>query len=297
MGAASKPGKNIPSLLPPQLLNSLGDLLERITGDPSTAPANVIGGRKAAKPGLDKLGSWIEGRLTKFIAGEEDGDVQAKPLPPRKDAAGSAIGPFSHFSTISPAPSNSVTRATSSADFGGGLSVPSESRGTSPLHQSREWGGSQASPGDGEQHGSYGGYGGYGGYGYSASNQEEGSGDQDDTPLALAHTGDGSEELLNPMAALSLGSSSMSASQNDYGPPVSRQNVVEEDDEDDLGFGNTALSRNRTPQPAAEASTDGKKEKANAPPAKAAKPESGDAGSLSKGQLKLSPLDERCRTS
>jgi hypothetical protein len=217
-------------------------LQERLTGEPSTKPANLIGGRKAGKPGVNKLGSWIEGRLTKFIAGEEDTQGPIKAAPPAKGKdTGAPVGPFSHFSTISPAPSNPVTRATSTADiangqYGGRLS-PAPQGGHQPTSSS-------SSSIYGEQYNAGGGYGGYNPY--SGDNDDA---DQEDTPHALEPAGDGGEvELLNPMAALSLGPTRQAQAQNDYGPAPTRH--VEEEEDDDLGFGNTSLSRARTPKPA-----------------------------------------------
>lgn len=103
------------SLLPPAFMASLEDLLERLTGTPSINPANVLGGgRKSSKPGFDKLGSWIEGRLTKFIAGEEGEKMAPKPAA----LGGKAEGPFAHFSSVSPDPSGSISRNPSMADVG-----------------------------------------------------------------------------------------------------------------------------------------------------------------------------------
>lgn len=257
--------------MPRSLLNSLEDLQERLTGEPSTKPANLFGARKqGSKPGVNKLGSWIEGRLTKFIAGEEEDEGHIKAAPPAKakgqDPASAPVGPFSHFSTISPGPSNPVTRRTSTADVRSGqLGVDVDSRRTSPSighHQgssssaSSTYGGEQYAPGGG-------GYGGYQPYVPDAQGEDA----DEDTPHALEPAaGDDDVELLNPMAGLSLGAATHS--QNDYAPTSRREEP--EDDEDDLGFGNAALSRNRTPRPAesAVASTDSKREE----PAKAAAP-------------------------
>lgn len=243
----SKAGKNGPTLLSRSHLNSLEDLQERLTGQPSTKPANLFGGRKqTGKPGVNKLGSWIEGRLTKFIAGEEDTEGPIKAGPPAKgkgkESSGAAVGPFSHFSTISPGPSNPITRRTSTADMRNGQ-LGDDADSPSIGHQATT--SSSASSLYGDQYGSGAGYGAYQPYAPDEGGQE---GDED-TPHALEPTSaDDNVELLNPMAALSLGS--QSAAQNDYGPPSAHhQNQVDDDDED-LGFGNTSLSRARTPRPA-----------------------------------------------
>lgn len=52
-----------------------------------------------SKPSLDSIGGWLEGRLTKFIAG--DGDTS--PIPTQESARGNEPGVFTHYSTISSA--------------------------------------------------------------------------------------------------------------------------------------------------------------------------------------------------
>ena len=52
-----------------------------------------------SKPSLDSIGGWLEGRLTKFIAG--DGDTS--PVPAQESARGGEPGVFTHYSTISSA--------------------------------------------------------------------------------------------------------------------------------------------------------------------------------------------------
>jgi hypothetical protein len=49
------------------------------------------------KPSLDSIGGWLEGRLTKFIAG--DGDTS--PAPTQDSARGNEPGVFTHYSAIS----------------------------------------------------------------------------------------------------------------------------------------------------------------------------------------------------
>lgn len=282
--SASKVGKNGPPLLSRAHLNSLEDLQERLTGEPSIKAANLLGARKqGSKPGVNKLGSWIEGRLTKFIAGEEDSEGPFKAAPPTKGkdaASGSSaapVGPFSHFSTISPGPSNPVTRPPSTAGVRNGsqLGVDVDSRRTSPSighHKSSSSVSSSAYGGD-QYVTRGGGGGGYGGY-QPYVPDEAGHDRDDDTPHALEPTAgdDDDVELLNPMATLSLGASRQP--QNDYAPPAPTSRRDEpEDDEDDLGFGNTGLSRNRTPKPAEGAPAAGKKEDPKkATPAAAAAP-------------------------
>lgn len=282
--SASKVGKHGPSLLSRPFLNSLEDLQERLTGEPSTKPANLIGGRKAGKPGVNKLGSWIEGRLTKFIAGEEDTAGPIKASPPTKgkpkESSSAHIGPFSHFSTISPGPSAPVTRAASTVDiansqFGTGRS--------SPLPTGHQAAASSSSSAYDDQYTASSG-GGYGGYNpYSGSGEDAAAEGDENTPHALEPaSADDDVELLNPMAALSLGSSRQSPT-HDYAPPAATRHVEEEeDDDDDLGFGNTSLSRARTPKPT-DGAADGKDK--SAPPAKeAARPAAPEPAASGKGK-------------
>lgn len=253
--SASKAGKNGPPLLSRSHLNSLEDLQERLTGEPSIKPANLFGARKQGpKPGVNKLGSWIEGRLTKFIAGEEDNqgpfkaDLAAK-AKGKESSAAAPVGPFSHFSTISPGPSNPVTRRPSTADVrNGSLNIDHDSRRTSPSighHQSSP--SSSSSQYGGDQYAARGAAGGYGGYQPYAPDEAEAD---EATPHALEPSGAGDDddvELLNPMAAMSLGAARQT--QDDYAPSQSHRRDEPDDDEDDLGFGNSGLSRNRTPMP------------------------------------------------
>ena len=269
--------------MPRALLNSLEDLQERLTGEPSVKPANLFGARKqGSKPGVNKLGSWIEGRLTKFIAGEEDSDGPFKAAPPvkgSKPASGSdaaPVGPFSHFSTISPGPSNPVTRppSTTGGRNGSQLGVENDSRRISPSIGHQQTSSSSSSVYGGEQYTARGsGGGGYGGY-QPYVPDDAGQDQNEDTPHALEPTGGGDDEmeLLNPMATLSLGAGRQA--KDDYAPTPATRRDEPEDDEDDLGFGNTALSRNRTPKPA-EAASGSQAASKKAEPAKAAPAASG----------------------
>lgn len=207
--AACKPVRNVPPLrLPRHVAASMEDLLERLTGTPSIDSSTSIGVRKGKSSA--SLGSWIEGRLKDFIAGEDEEGV-SKPEPKvTKNAV--PVGPFSHFSTISPGPSASVSRAASSVDMS---DTPQGLTSTE----------------------SYGGYTPWGG-----------EGEGDDTPHAAAvptfNVGDDESEFINPMASLNLGPAPVAT--NDYAPPKAVSRVLDDED-DDLGFGNSSLSRGRTP--------------------------------------------------
>ena len=229
-------------LMPPALMACLDDLNERLTGTPSASPARVLGSRKSKAT----VGSWLENRLTKFIAGEEDGTAPAKEVaPPKgKDAEGAtAIGPFSHFSTISPSPSASVTRTTSTADVKT-LSMGSipESEENSPTKNTSQWG-EPDSIGNG--YGVSAGSSGWQPWSAAPSNTNA----QDD--MAADESADTTDaeggEFINPMGGLSFGSAAATpAAVPDYNPPK-RVDLGDEEDED-LGFGNSSLSRARTPR-------------------------------------------------
>ena len=56
-----------------------------------------------AKPSLDKLGNWLEGRFTSFIAGDAD-----SPQPEDHRGRERTFGAFTHYNTISSATSSAV---------------------------------------------------------------------------------------------------------------------------------------------------------------------------------------------
>ncbi|WWC70316.1 uncharacterized protein I206_104266 [Kwoniella pini CBS 10737] len=294
--AGFKINKNLPSLLSPAYAASLEDLLERLTGSPSIDPPNALGsGRKNTKPAIDKIGSWFERGLTKFIAGEE-GDGSA----PKPTTQGKAAGPFAQFSSISTG-SSAPSRNTSVADFSnnGQLGI---SRTTSPaLTTTPQWGhpaivpshgnpSSSSSSSYGDQYNQYDSYGNAGSYTPHTGDHEQGM----DTPLVYGQgrPQDGDDgEFINPMAQLNLGpsgptSSSYEPQSNDKGKPA-----FEEDDEDDLGFGNAALSRDRTPRPPSRDDDDSKgKGKASAKDHKAEATKKSDTTPTAKPEQKSSWL-------
>lgn len=110
------------------------------------AQVKALSDRLTAAGGSDKAGSWItrmvprgptketlwstlEGGFTKFVSGE--GEPSAKALAAKaevaKTANGGPIGPFSHYSSISPgSTSGTLSRAQSTADLlNGSLAPPS----------------------------------------------------------------------------------------------------------------------------------------------------------------------------
>ena len=90
--------------------------------------------RNVSKPSLDGFGTWFEGRLTKFVAGEgsESPNPEVSSTPTKDSLTPAPIGPFSHFDAISPAPTSAsfLNRAASSANLSGGF--PSSSGSDHP---------------------------------------------------------------------------------------------------------------------------------------------------------------------
>ncbi|WVQ72528.1 hypothetical protein IAR50_002085 [Cryptococcus sp. DSM 104548] len=278
--AGAKPlikGAPTQSLLSPAFTASLEDLLERLTGTPSVNPAKVLaGGKRGKQPGIDKIGSWIEGRLSKFIAGEEGEDTAPKP----PATGGKTSGPFAHFSAVSPDLSGSSTRNPSMADVpshsapNGYLGVQPASRATSPAnpypqsHPSQSpygapqtlsrasspsatpnantySGASNPTFGDAYSRQSQTSYGdNYSPWGASQEHLEQ----ETETPRAYeAPQKSEEDDLYNPMAQHSSGPSS-------YAPPTSVPSKSQasydlNDDDEDLGFGNSSLSKGRTVKP------------------------------------------------
>jgi hypothetical protein len=225
--ASARPSKHARPMIPRHVAASMEDLLERLTGEPSASPAKGLGMRKSNK----SLGSWIEGRLTKFIAGEDD-QAAAKPVPEPKE--GIPVGPFSHFASISPGPS-AAPSAGASRD---GSSVDPDYPPTTSSYDSTY------QPDSGS--------------GYQPWAEEDSS-----TPQA------DDSELINPMANMSLGPTPV-ATQDDYKPkPAAAKPSAWDEEDDDLGFGNSSLSRGRTPKaeakPEEEKKEEPKEEKKEAP--------------------------------
>ena len=262
--STSKPSKNGHSLLPFALLASLEDLVERLTGKPSASPANLLMPNRNKKTGVDKFGSWIEGRLTKFIAGDEEtppsSQIKVSPAKAKlnpKDAQGS-VGPFSHFSTISPAASGNVTRAPSAVDFPAMNGQLQDSTGNSPAMLQGAWG-QPLEPSLYESTSSSSTYGAYEPQGGSEFAPWNGSA-QGDSPDRNQHDNQGDQ--VDPMAYVNLGPSPEAARVNYTPQPVNLNEAG--DDDDDLGFGNSSLSRARTPRPG-----DGSQDSKQASPSKA----------------------------
>jgi hypothetical protein len=54
---------------------------------------------KLAKPSLDSIGGWLEGRFTKLVTGDNDASSPSTDHPKASDHQ--FVGPFAHYSTIS----------------------------------------------------------------------------------------------------------------------------------------------------------------------------------------------------
>ena len=212
-------------------------------------------GRKN-KPGYsDKLGSWFEGRLTKFIAGDEDQATspikQSAPKSATKHTPRGPVGPFSHFSTISPAVSGQISRVPSGVDFpamNGALGLQTDPLRTSPALLQGSWGQPLEPPSDSRSSSSS--------YGASYAPEEsgwQGTQSQPDQNEVQLNGEDDEDGLLNPMAALRLGPKPDTSRVNYQPQPLNSL----DDDDDDLGFSNSSLSRTRTPKPATDGGSSG----------------------------------------
>lgn len=213
---ASKAPKN-PTKLPPHLRAGVEDLLERLTGTPSANPSSGLGRSKSR--GGATIGSWIEGRLTKFIAGEDEGTEAPKKAAPTSSGNSVPVGPFSHFSAISPGPSAGVSRAPSTVE-GEALSMSSNTASA-----------------------------GYEPYGGGSSGYEP-YGSSDTHDQSTDASGEDGGGFISPMAGFTPAPITPAAptSQTQSYAPAKKSEPAWDDDDEDLGFGNSALSRARTPK-------------------------------------------------
>ena len=118
------------------LLAQVKELSDRIVGAPQVDAGGSWVSRKIQRPTMDGMWGALEGRFTKFIAGE---DMDAGAPAGSKAAAAKApptgaVGPFSHYSAITPdSMSTAVSRAQSTADFHSGSSfTPAHFTGSQP---------------------------------------------------------------------------------------------------------------------------------------------------------------------
>lgn len=101
----------------PPLLVQLKALSDRLVAGPAQDKGASWISRKMQRPTLDSVWSTVEGRFSKFVAGDNEPPVT--PTNPRHETASRpTLGPFSHYSSISPAGSTgTLSRAQSSSDL------------------------------------------------------------------------------------------------------------------------------------------------------------------------------------
>ncbi|SPO25699.1 related to SEC16 - COPII vesicle coat protein required for ER transport vesicle budding [Ustilago trichophora] len=93
------------------LLSQSKQLSDRLVGAPQAGPGGNWVTRKMQRPTLDGVWGALEGRFTKFIAGEDGATEADSPNKNSKGSVSSSIGPFSHYSAITPdAASGGMTR-------------------------------------------------------------------------------------------------------------------------------------------------------------------------------------------
>lgn len=114
------------------LLSQSKQLSDRLVGAPQTGPGGNWVTRKMQRPTLDGVWGALEGRFTKFIAGEEGAMDADSPNKNSKGSVSSSIGPFSHYSAITPdAASGGMTRQPSFNELRtGSPSVPTSRSGS-----------------------------------------------------------------------------------------------------------------------------------------------------------------------
>ncbi|GAA5950714.1 hypothetical protein JCM21900_000489 [Sporobolomyces salmonicolor] len=105
----------------PRLVARVKILGERLTAAPGHKESGSWIARKVPRPTVNSLWSTFEGGFNKFIAGEGEPSPQqlvAKAEVAKQAANGQSIGPFSHYSSISPgSTSGTLSRAQSSTDL------------------------------------------------------------------------------------------------------------------------------------------------------------------------------------
>lgn len=99
----------------PSLVAQVKEVSDRLNGTPQDQSGAWIG-RKVQRPTLDAVWSGLETRFVKFVAGDSDAPQPAQP--PKAEPQGT-IGPFSHYSSITPAAtSGTISRVQSYTDLG-----------------------------------------------------------------------------------------------------------------------------------------------------------------------------------
>ncbi|EMD38408.1 hypothetical protein CERSUDRAFT_82659 [Gelatoporia subvermispora B] len=133
-----------PAYYSPMFVDQLKGLSDRLVAAPQLDKSNSWIGSKMAKPSLDSLGNWLEGRFKDFIAGESDVQHDDTAAVTHQQPA---AGPFAHYSTISsvasstmPSPRQShvdLPEAPNSPPFrtGSAMAVRSLTMSTAPVNR------------------------------------------------------------------------------------------------------------------------------------------------------------------
>ncbi|CAH7666401.1 Sec23-binding domain of Sec16-domain-containing protein [Phakopsora pachyrhizi] len=99
------------------LLEQLKVVSDRLLAAPVSEKGSSWISRKMPRPMLDNVWQTLEGRVHKFVAGEDD-PVDPSGSNQNPLSQGKALGPFSHYSSISPAnTSGTLSRVQSSSDL------------------------------------------------------------------------------------------------------------------------------------------------------------------------------------
>jgi hypothetical protein len=102
----------------PALLAQIKDLSDRLSSVSFQDKSGSWISRKVQRPTLDNVWSTLEGRFTKFVAGEAEEDpALAARKKAKQDAAKGVAGPFAHYSSITPTGLDSLSRNASSTDL------------------------------------------------------------------------------------------------------------------------------------------------------------------------------------
>ncbi|EPQ28504.1 uncharacterized protein PFL1_03807 [Pseudozyma flocculosa PF-1] len=151
IAGALKLSKNSP-YLHGTLLSQLKELSDRLVGAPQVNGSGNWMTRKMQRPTLDGVWGALEGRFTKFIAGEENeataSPSRSKSLGPGVGASGGAggsgngdgpVGPFSHYTAITPdAAAGGMSRQQSFVDLNAPPSMPQSRAGSAmDFHHNR----------------------------------------------------------------------------------------------------------------------------------------------------------------
>ncbi|KAH9901028.1 Sec23-binding domain of Sec16-domain-containing protein [Cubamyces lactineus] len=300
-------------------VEQLKGLSDRLTAAPQLDKSGSWIPGKMAKPSLDSIGNWLEGRFTKFIAGEGD-----SPRPEESKGMAqqqSYSGPFANYSSISsttssahPSPHQSVTDLTEvpnhAPPFRSGSAMgarpPSRSqfpisRASSAMDYARSPYGNGYGyvPSQGSDHlrpesGSHADVSGFGhskppsaGSWWGASDSDAATptattfGNSDDQPSSST-SGSGFVSLMDdPMLSMTP------TATKQQGSPLPRpsEHSIEEEEEDDLGLGNSSLKPKKTEKAEngdAPESAAAKEEAKSAQPAKQEVKQSTSSGWLSK---------------